>query len=191
MLKSTFEIYPQYDLEAKKRHAELAKKTLEQIRREYLEAVFTAACRRRLDIWDFAQKFMTSDFSLALDRPEELLRLTMDEVFRDFMVRCAQRGVEIETVPNEKSGMAAFRDISPEAGWLVELYAKWYAKTGEASCEIAERAPAALLKKICKKAMTHRIDEIIDLLIANSAEAAMISSKDFERLEEQEKISRS
>lgn len=50
MLKSTFAIYNDYGPEAKKRSAELAKKTLEQIHREYLEAVFTAACRRRLDI---------------------------------------------------------------------------------------------------------------------------------------------
>ncbi|WP_281691906.1 hypothetical protein [Cloacibacillus porcorum] len=183
MLKSTFAIYNDYGPEAKKRSAELAKKTLEQIHREYLETVFTAACRRRLDIWDFAQKFMESDFARSLDRPETLLALTMDEVFRDFMVRCAQSGVEIESVPNKKTGMAAFRDISPEAKWLVGLYSKWHAKTGEAGCEIAERAPAALLKKIHKKAMTHRTDEIIALLIENSAEAAMITSKDYERLE--------
>ena len=126
---------------------------------------------------------MESDFARSLDRPETLLALTMDEVFRDFMVRCAQSGVEIESVPNKKTGMAAFRDISPEATWLVELYSKWHAKTGEAGCEIAERAPAALLKKIHKKAMTHRTDEIIALLIENSAEAAMITSKDYERLE--------
>lgn len=184
MLKSTLEIYEKYDQESKRHCAELAKKTLEQIHREYLEAVFTAAVRRRLDIWDFAQKFMESDFSLSLDRPETLLLLKMDEVFRDFMVRCAQQGVEIETVPHEKAGMAAFRDISPEAEWLVGLYSKWHARTGEAGCEIAERAPAALLKKIHKKAMTRRLDEVISLLIENSAEAALISSKDYEMLEE-------
>ena len=80
--------------------------------------------------------------------------------------------------------MAAFRDISPEAEWLVGLYSKWHARTGEAGCEIAERAPAALLKKIHKKAMTRRLDEVISLLIENSAEAALISSKDYEMLEE-------
>lgn len=189
MLKSTLEIYEKYDQESKRHCAELAKKTLEQIHREYLEAVFTAAVRRRLDIWDFAQKFMESDFSLSLDRPETLLSLKMDEVFRDFMVRCAQQGVEIETVPHEKAGMAAFRDISPEAEWLVGLYSKWHARTGEAGCEIAERAPAALLKKIHKKAMTRRLDEVISLLIENSAEAALISSKDYEMLEGLERIS--
>lgn len=182
MLQATYKIYAKYDIEAKKRSAEMAKKTLEQLHREYLEAIFTSACRRRFDVWDFAQKFMSSDFSFALDKPETMLSLVKDEIFRDFMIECSKNGTEIETVTGEKSGMAAFREISPEAKWLVDIYSKWHAKTGEAGCEIAERAPASLLKKIHKKAMTHKTEEIIALLIDNSAAAAMIDSKDYELL---------
>lgn len=187
MLRATYKIYPKYDLDAKKRSADLAKKTLEQIHREYLETIFTSAVRRRLDIWDFAQKFMESDFSLALDRPETMLALVQDEVFRDFMIEAARSGLQIKSAANEKSGMSAFREITPEARWLVEIYSKWHAKTGEAGCEIAERAPALLLKKIHKKAMEHRTDEIIALLMENSAKAALIDSKDYELLQNGEK----
>ena len=184
MLKSTLKIYADYDAEAKKLETELAKKSMEQIRHEYLTTVFTYACRRRLDIWSFAQAFMESRFAFALDRAETLFQLKEDEVFRDFMVECTRNGVEIDSVPGDRSGMARFRDISPEGAWLVEIYTKWHSKTGEASCEIAERAPASLLKKIHKKAMTHEVDEIIALLIEHSADAAAITSKDYELLEE-------
>ena len=187
MLRATYKIYPKYDLDAKKRSADLAKKTLEQIHREYLETIFTSAVRRRLDIWDFAQKFMESDFSFALDRPETMLALVQDEVFRDFMIEATRSGLEIKSAAGEKSGMAAFREITPEAKWLVDIYSKWHAKTGEAGCEIAERAPAELLRKIHKKAMTHRTDEIITLLMENSADAALIDSKDYELLRSAEK----
>ncbi|MEG1602898.1 MAG: hypothetical protein RR091_09405 [Cloacibacillus sp.] len=170
MLKATMEIAKEYGAAEKKEAAELAKKTLEQIHREYLEAVFTAACRRRLDLWDFAQKFMESRFSLALDRPKELMQLDKDEIFRDFMISCAKKGVSVEYVIKEKAGMEAFRTLPPAGRWLAELYSKWHAKTGEASCEIAERAPAAMLKKISKKAMLHQTDQIIALLLERSAE---------------------
>lgn len=182
MLKSTLRIYGKYDFEAKKRAAELAKKTLEQIHREYLEAVFTAARRHRLDIWDFAQKFMESDFSLALDRPEELLRLEMDEVFRDFMIYAAKENITVDSVADCGAGMNAFRTISPEAKWLASIYSRWHAKTGEACCEIAERAPAKLLKNIHKKAMAYAPDEIIELLEENSEKAAKLEPGDYEKL---------
>ena len=51
MLKATLELCTEYDLEARRHAAALAKKTLEQIQREYLEELFTAARRHRLDIW--------------------------------------------------------------------------------------------------------------------------------------------
>ncbi|MDO5115024.1 MAG: hypothetical protein Q4D58_02865 [Synergistaceae bacterium] len=183
MLKATLKIYDRYNIEDRKRNAELAKKTLEQIYREYLERLFTAACRHRFDIWDFAQKFASSDFSLSLDRPEELLKMEPDELFRDFMIRCAADGTEIESVADKKGGMSAFRVISPEGAWLAGLYSKWHAKTGEAICEIAERAPASLLKRIHRKAMTHPAAEIIELLLENSAAEALITSKDYDLLE--------
>lgn len=172
MLEAAKKIEGIYSEEDRRESAELAKKTVEQIHREYLEAIFTAACRRRLDIWDFSQKFMESDSSLALDKPAAMFQLNKDEIFRDFMMGAAKRSVGIEYVRASKTGMEAFRTLSPEGKWLAELYSKWHAATGEAGCEIAERAPAQLLKKISKKAMTHPVQEIIDLLIEYSAERA-------------------
>ncbi|MCR5336751.1 MAG: hypothetical protein K6E42_09425 [Synergistes sp.] len=181
MLRSTAGIYAEYDAETKKRVAETAKKTVEQIRREYLTVVFTYACRRRLDIWSFAQAFMESRFAFALDKPETMFALEKDEIFRDFMIECANNGTEIESL--QEGGIAQSRGISQEAAWLVEIYNRWHSKTGEASCEIAERAPASLLKKIHKKAMTHEPGRIIELLIEHSAAEAAVTSKDYDELE--------
>ena len=182
MLKSTQKIYKDYGFEAKKRASDIAKKTIEQLRREYLEAIFTAAVRRRFDIWDFTQKFMESELSLSIDIPEVMLSKKQDELFRDFLIYCTQNNVEVESVPHDKGGMAHFRDISPEAAWIVEIYTRWHSKTGEACCEIAERAPASLLKKIHKKAMKHPVEDVLPLLIDYSADAAVISSKDYDIL---------
>ncbi|MDO4988296.1 MAG: hypothetical protein Q4E17_04650 [Synergistes sp.] len=182
MLDSTYKIYPQYDLDDKKRASELAKMTLEQIRREYMRAIFTAACRRRLNIWDFAQKFMSSEYSLLLDKPQTMLAVPMDEIFGNFMLRCSEHGIEIQEIEGETNGMHNFRDISPEGAWLVDIYNRWHTKTGEACCEIAERAPVALLRKIAAKAMQYKADDIIELLIEHSFAAADISSKDYAKL---------
>ena len=178
MLKSTLRLWKEYGEEEKLESAALAKKTGEQVHREYLETIFTAACRRRLDVWDFVQKFMESDFSHALDRPITMLQLNKEDAFRDFMLSAAKKGIGIEYVRSSKAGMEAFRTLPPEGRWLAELYSKWHAITGEAGCEIAERAPAELLKKIYRKAMAHPVQEIIALLIDNSAEAAKITAED-------------
>lgn len=183
MLKATLELCTEYDLEARRHAAALAKKTLEQIQREYLEELFTAARRHRLDIWDFAQKFMESPVSLRLDRPETLLTTESDLLFRDFSIYCVQHHVELENAPDAQTGMSAFRTISPEAKWLAAIYSAWHAKTGEAGREIAERAPASLLRKIHKKAMTHPADDIIELLREHSAAEAEISPSDCAALE--------
>ena len=183
MLKATLELCTEYDLEARRHAAALAKKTLEQIQREYLEELFTAARRHRLDIWDFAQKFMESPVSLRLDRPETLLTTESELLFRDFSIYCVQNHVELENAPDAQAGMSAFRTISPEAKWLAAIYSAWHAKTGEAGREIAERAPASLLRKIHKKAMAHPTEAIIELLLERSAEAAEISPMDCAALE--------
>ncbi len=183
MLKATLEIYAKYDLEARRRSASLAKKTLEQIYREYLEELFTAARRHRLDLWDFAQKFMESEVSLRLDAPETLLTAEAELLFRDFSIYCVQRHIELAAAPDAGAGMSVFRTISPEAKWLAAIYSAWHAKTGEAGREIAERAPASLLRKIHKKAMTHPVDAVLELLLDYSAEAAEISPSDCASLE--------
>lgn len=183
MLKATLELCSEYDLEARRRSAELAKKTLEQIHCEYLEELFTAARRHRLDIWDFAQKFMDSPVSLRLDRAETLLSTESELLFRDFSIYCVQNGIMLATASDAQSGMNAFRNISPEGKWLASLYSAWHARTGEAGREIAERAPTSLLRKIHKKAMAHPTDVIVDLLIEHSAQAAEISPQDCALLE--------
>ena len=127
MLKATLELCTEYDLEARRHAAALAKKTLEQIQREYLEELFTAARRHRLDIWDFAQKFMESPVSLRLDRPETLLTTESELLFRDFSIYCVQNHVELENAPDAQAGMSAFRTISPEAKWLAAIYSAWHA----------------------------------------------------------------
>ena len=141
MLKATLELCTEYDLEARRHAAALAKKTLEQIHREDLEELFTAARRHRLDLWGFAQKFMESPVSLRLDRPETLLTTESELLFRDFSIYCVQNHIELESAPDAQAGMSAFRTISPEAKWLAAIYSAWHAKTGEAGREIAERAP--------------------------------------------------
>ena len=183
MLKATLELCRVYDLEARRRSASLAKKTLEQIHREYLEELLTAARRHRLDIWDFAQKFMESPVSLRLDRPEAMLAAESELLFRDFSIYCVQNHIELASAPDAGAGMNAFRTISPEAKWLAAIYSEWHAQTGESGREIAERAPASLLRKIHKKAMAHPAAEIIRLLIENSAQAAEISPSDCAALE--------
>lgn len=183
MLKATLELCSEYDLEARSRSASLAKKTLEQIHREYLEALFTAARRHRLDIWDFAQKFMDSPVSLRLDKAETLLTTESELLFRDFSIYCVQNHIELAAAPDANAGMNAFRTISPEAKWLAAIYSAWHAKTGEAGREIAERAPASLLRKICKKAMKHPTEDVLELLLDYSAEAAEISPADCALLE--------
>ena len=183
MLKSTLRIWKEYDDEAKKRCAEASKKTLEQLHREYLETLFTAAARRRFDLWDFAQKFFESDFARRLDSPAEMLSQDRELLFRDFTIDCAERGVTFEQ-SSGAGGAGAFRDLPPEGAWLAELYSRWHARSGEAACEIAERAPAELLRKIHKKAMTHPAGQIVELLMEHSADAAKIDSKDWHLLEE-------
>lgn len=183
MLKATLELCRDYDLEARKRSAALAKKTLEQIHREYLEELFTAARRHRLDIWDFAQKFLESPISLRLDKPETLLVTESELLFRDFSIYCVQNGVTLETAADAQAGMNAFRTISPEGRWLASLYSAWHAKTGEAGREIAERAPTSLLRKIQRKAAAHPIETIVELLIEHSAKAAEILPQDCALLE--------
>lgn len=183
MLKATLELCLEYDLEARKRSASIAKKTLEQLHREYLEELFTEARRHRLDIWDFAQKFMESSVSLRLDRPETLFSTESELLFRDFSIYCVQNHISLETAQDAGAGMSAFRTISPEAKWLAAIYSAWHAKTGEAGKEIAERAPAQTLRKIHKKAMAHPADEIVDLLIEHSAAEAEISPSDCAALE--------
>lgn len=184
MLDSTIRIYEKYGLEDKKRSSELARKTLSQIHREYLETLFTAANRHRLDIWDFAQQFLESDFSLVLDKPETMLSLAQDELFRDFQSWCMDNDVQIEQAETENKNMNYFRELSPEGRWLAAIYSKWHAETGEAGCEIAERAPASLLRKIHKKAMLRADGEIVALLLDYSEKEAAIDSRDFDKLEE-------
>ena len=187
MLNSTHKIYLHYNSEAKMHTREISGRTIEQIHRDYLETIFTAALRRRFDIWDFVQKFMESDFSLSLDRAETMLSLKQDEVFRDFTIFCIHNNIELKLIEGDKAGMAAFRDITPEAKWLAQLYSIWHAQTGEAGCEIAERAPTSLLRKICRKAMEHEVREIIALLIERTKDEARITNKDYDILEEEER----
>lgn len=183
MLKATVHIYERYNLDDRETTAANAKKTFEQLHCEYLEALFTSACRQRLDIWDFTQKFMESDFSLCLDKAEMMLSIAKDELFGKFMIFCTQNKITLEKVTNEKANMQQFRTLSPEGKWLAALYSRWHATTGEAGCEIAERAHASLLKKICKKAQTHKIDDVVALLLENSAIAARIESYDYRELQ--------
>ncbi len=187
MLKATVRIYDRYNPDDRETTAANAKKTLEQLHCEYLEALFTSACRQRLDIWDFTQKFMESDFSLCLDKAHLMLSIVKDELFGKFMIFCTQNKITFEKVTSEKNNMQQFRTLSPDGKWLAALYSRWHATTGEAGCEIAERAPVSLLKKICKKAQTHKIDEIVTLLLENSAIAARIESADYRELEKQAK----
>ncbi len=183
MLKATLELCGEYGLDDRKTSAAIAKKTLEQIHREYLEELFTAARRHRLDIWDFVRKFMDSPLSLRLDSPARLLAVESELLFRDFSIYCVQNHITLESAPDAKAGMNAFRTISPEAKWLAAIYSAWHAKTGEAGREIAERAPADLLRKIHRKAMSHPVDEIIRLLMERSAKAAEILPQDCALLE--------
>lgn len=183
MLDATHKIYSRYGIEERRRTKELAQKTTEQLLTQYLETVFTAAIRRRLDIWDFVQKFMSSEFSFALDRPETLYALHESEIFRDFTIFASRNDIELLEIEGSKRGMSAFREITPEAKWIAQLYSKWHSKNGDALCEIAERAPSSLLRKISRKAMEHDTDEVIELLVNYTKDKALITGADYNILE--------